>query len=91
MKRYDILDTQDGCLTRPAENGLYVLWSEVKPLLPRWVSMKERLPKKNTDVLVCTIYGDILMDYMDRNDEWKDVLDEVTHWMPLPPLPTETP
>lgn len=46
MKRYDFVTYTDGSTDIEAiANGEYVLWSDVEPLLPRWVSVEERLPE----------------------------------------------
>ena len=61
-----------------------------------WISVNDKLPEKNGDVLVCTEddyvcsasysnYGKptFLIDSIYGGDE----LDDVTHWMPLPDAP----
>lgn len=72
--------------------------SKKKEEKSEWISVKDRLPEKNGVVLVCTEddyvcsagysnYGKptFLIDSMYGGDE----LDDVTHWMPLPPAPKE--
>lgn len=57
-----------------------------------WISVKDRLPKNNEIVIICTdknfIYaGELIGDtwFLD-NDSWTAT---VTHWMPLPQPPTQ--
>lgn len=59
-----------------------------------WVSVKERLPEKGKSVLVMLQEGACLVA---RIEPWgwakgysaADILDDVTHWMPLPGPPKE--
>ncbi len=64
-----------------------------------WISVEDRLPEKNAEVLVC--HGNWIGNLMNvytyfGNDEWEDdygywsrTRDEgITHWMPLPAPPT---
>ena len=55
-----------------------------------WISVKDRLPKEDEIVIICTdknfIYaGELIGDtwFLD-NDSWTET---VTHWMPLPQPP----
>lgn len=74
-------------------------------LRPRWVSVSERLPDKGIRVLVLdpTIWEfprndthTVIGHYRGANhfagSDWyvPDGMGEVTHWMPLPPLPEES-
>ena len=56
---------------------------------PRWISVKERLPEEQQDVLVYLKRGGCAVDYFipSRNDKWG--YKDVTHWMPLPTPPKE--
>ena len=59
----------------------------------RWIPVSERLPEPYTRVLACIKSGYMEVDYM-YSEPIVDVgiadfnsLDNVTHWMPLPPSP----
>ena len=59
----------------------------------RWIPVGERLPEPYTRVLACIKSGYMEVDYM-YSEPIVDVgiadfnsLDNVTHWMPLPPSP----
>lgn len=61
---------------------------------PEWSSVKDRLPEKNSIVLVCMDNGQykvVLTSYLSFNGEWisYDKNLKVTHWMPKPELPKE--
>lgn len=63
-------------------------------MVPRWVSVDERMPEDNDDVLiVCrSKYGLYNIDIGYYNGEQIVRLvgrEEVTHWMPLPEPPKE--
>jgi hypothetical protein len=66
----------------------------------KWISVKDELPKKDGDYLVCDTHSDAMMvtcyevNTMRWNDNGTKPLidfwehDEVTHWMPLPNPPS---
>ena len=53
-----------------------------------WISVKDRLPEKNTDVLVYTIEEYIGTDFLTKDGKWfwnEEI--PPSHWMPLPQPP----
>ena len=60
-----------------------------------WISVKDRLPERCEPVLVCqrNLSGDFLCVGLARDFDvftsyvWSSVLENVTHWMPLPEPP----
>ena len=60
-----------------------------------WIKVKDRLPEFNEEVLAYTPDGAIWMaDYDPEDDGWKttdnyQLLEDVTHWMPLPDPPAK--
>lgn len=64
-------------------------------LRQQWISVKDRLPERFENVLVCTKHEMLLCHY--DGDEWVINYDgeyagydyEITHWMPLPEFPKE--
>lgn len=67
---------------------------DYKAAVPRWISVKERLPEKREWVL-CLCEADIIDVLRWENNEWyHDPMHVyfpsfVTHWMPLPTPPKE--
>lgn len=53
-----------------------------------WISVKDRLPEKNTDVLIYNIEEYIGSDFLTKDGKWfwNEELPP-THWMPLPEPP----
>ena len=83
-----------GCLKCAEEHLQLAEWlKELKRLREqtRWIPVSERLPKEETDVLICNSKGNIVvaryMVFDDGTLEWytsKWHTGEVTAWMPLP-------
>ena len=78
--------------TRPIEDALTARIAELEAER-RWIPVGERLPEPYTRVLACIKSGYMEVDYM-YSEPIVDVgiadfnsLDNVTHWMPLPPSP----
>jgi len=61
----------------------------------RWISVKDQLPKSGYGVILCTskrhvVYGFLRTCRGPKAAKWKTpyrVLDDVTHWQPLPAPP----
>ena len=58
-----------------------------------WISVKDRLPEKWEDVLICNCYSEVDTDMIWENPsgsfEFYFEGGNVTHWMPLPEPPKE--
>ena len=64
-----------------------------------WISVEDRLPEHNVNCLVFLPYGHLYTGihvayYSAKRNMWVDIdgtylFDHPTHWMPLPPPPTE--
>lgn len=58
----------------------------------RWISVKERLPKRDEEVLCLFMYPEgrnVCQNVYYGGGHWLGEGDHVTHWMPLPELPKE--
>ena len=69
-------------------------WFDSQPAARQWVSVEDDKPKKG-DVVAIRVDG---QDYFWLRghysngvwlDEWGYIIDFVTHWIPIPPLPEE--
>lgn len=54
-----------------------------------WISVKDRLPKEEEEVLTFGSYGYVVGYYSSEVYDWQTTYGEVTHWMPLPDKPKE--
>ena len=61
--------------------------------MAEWISVKDRLPKHEENVLLCFgkfmgvgYYDEVDQSFYDAEDDYRFV-DDVTHWMPLPSPP----
>lgn len=69
--------------------------------IPKWVSVKDRLPEISKNVLLCyelicfdRKYPDIFIGYLKDNKIWRIgkedfIFESITHWMPLPEPPED--
>lgn len=84
-----------GSIINPqAADMLEKLAAEKDAKKPEWINIKDRLPEKNSIVLVCMDNGQykvVLTSYLSSNGEWisYDKNQKVTHWMPFPEPPKE--
>lgn len=64
---------------------------ELQDKCSEWISVKDRLPENDDDVLVYVARRDVMdVDWYDENyQEWDTHCLDVTHWMSLPQLPKE--
>lgn len=53
----------------------------------KWISVKDRLPEPTYCVLVVGAYGEMEIDALGTDGEWMGMVEDVTHWMPLPEPP----
>lgn len=87
------------CVRLPADGGYINQEQAVAAWNNRadgWISIDDRLPENNTEVLISIDYGNgkqsVLMGYMRSQDvSWRGVVGQkligVTHWQPLPEPP----
>lgn len=52
-----------------------------------WISVKDKLPEPTYCVLVVGAYGEMEIDALGTDGEWMGMVEDVTHWMPLPHPP----
>lgn len=73
---------------------------ELLAVVPKWISVEERLPEKHVEVLICTEdYGKNELGFATvavwDGSEWIETWDRkksvyhVSHWVPLPEPPKE--
>lgn len=56
----------------------------------KWISVKDRLPKRVGNFLIHDIFGDVEAGFYNADMHWYNggrPAAEVTHWMPLPEPP----
>ena len=79
-----------------AQNDVQKVRAKALPKFGEWISVKDRLPEDNTNVLVYRGSLISVYTYIGHN-EWEDDYgywsrtddDGITHWMPLPEPPKE--
>ena len=89
LQRYDFI--------MKGHTEYFVKASEAEALIPKWISVEDRLPEKHRlieDYLTCGrgIIGVMILDFVDG--EWYDPCDGdkmlgIDYWMPLPEPPSE--
>lgn len=86
-------DLSDGLKKATVEQEREI--ENLKSSVPRWISVKERLPKVKGSYLVCGkhwIAGSepiTTIHYWWGNSWAQSTVFEITHWMPLPEAPKE--
>lgn len=81
-----------GCIQHGPEEDAVRLIEHLEAKIPKWISVKERLPEHLVDVLVHV--GEIvdIGFYDERCNAWECYSyrrGDVTHWMPILELPEE--
>ena len=51
------------------------------------ISVKDRLPEPTYCVFVVGAYSEMAIDALGTDGEWMGMVEDVTHWMPLPKPP----
>ena len=78
-----------------AREDIPKLLSHIKELesqIPRWIPVEERLPENWVGVIVYSEEMGVLNNGWTVDGKWFDqttILDDITHWMPLPEGPEE--
>jgi hypothetical protein len=108
--RYECMETEYAWLAWKARNSALArgTGSQQDASASAWISVDERLPRHETDVLIIRLgqirVGAIFIEHESWEEGgreihyWDDSNDdgqgwdwcEVTHWMPLPPLPEQS-
>lgn len=89
-----IFNFGDSCTYEPKEESKETLKEEPESrvLYHKWIRTKDRLPTyEDGKVLIYTPYG-ISIAERTVNNRWKGdcaIPKLITHWMPLPPVPTK--
>ncbi len=52
-----------------------------------WISVNDRLPEPTYCVLVVGAYSEMAIDALGTDGEWMGMVEDITHWMPLPEPP----
>ena len=86
------------CGSKPYQDCVAYI-QQLEAQVPRWISVEERLPEENAEVLCCCkmqkgdVYYTLGVNYRNGwsfdNDPYAEHDQTVTHWMPLPEPPKE--
>ena len=85
----------DGCGTRVADQECATIADHLIAngvTVNEWISVKDRLPEYENQVLTYRGESGISVERMFPGAMWDfdyDIIDAVTHWMPLPEAPKE--
>ena len=69
-------------------------WNDAVDALPKWISVKERLPEHGSMAIAHTLHFYAVLQWDEKCELWFSAhsvhgKDFVTHWMPLPEPPKE--
>lgn len=95
--QHPIIESQVKQLMQKLQNDKSIpVEKRVSPMLAEWVSVDDKLPEKNQQVLTYNPMDDrepFWVDYLflagDEKLHWDMGEDNVTHWMPLPEPPKQ--
>jgi hypothetical protein len=91
LGKQDVITKQE----RVRSNLQEEIW-QLKQQVPKWISVEERLPEENTEVMM-VLFGKVCIgDYLwsgsfesQSGSVWHAGDGQITHWMPLPDAPEE--
>ena len=76
-------------VTTYAKLAIDALEKENGVTVQEWISVKDRLPEPTYCVLVVGAYSEMAIDALGTDGEWMGMVEDITHWMPLPKPPKE--
>ena len=74
-------------VTTYAKLAIDALEKENGVTVQEWISVKDRLPEPTYCVLVVGAYSEMAIDALGTDGEWMGMVEDITHWMPLPKPP----
>ena len=74
-------------VTTYAKLAIDALEKENGVTVQEWISVKDRLPEPTYCVLVVGAYSEMAIDALGTGGEWMGMVEDITHWMPLPKPP----
>lgn len=79
--------------TRRLSEDAFAYIQQLEAQVPRWISVKKRLPEDTGKYIVCTTKGSVyctrFIVHSWRRDFQTDINTHITHWMPMPEPPKE--
>ena len=88
-----VMDCHQIGTVKTLEKDALAYIQQLEKQIPRWISVKERLPENDDDVLIITEFGISMGCYVIHRDFWVYYTNPdsniVTHWMPMPEAPRE--
>ncbi len=68
-------------------------WNDAVAEMPKWISVKDRMPEKEGKYIVCTAQSSVYCTKFkacgDTGMFKVDINTHITHWMPLPDAPEQ--